>query len=380
MTTETREIKHSPLGASGAERWMNCPGSVTLLQRLDLPRTEEPEYRSLGTSAHSVGYEALVSGKDAWEFAGEKHGAHEADAEIMHAVQVYIEECRSLITPTAKVYYEFNIAAPDFHPDFYGTLDFAVVDGTTLSVRDYKHGVGVAVDCAWNPQLMYYAYGLLRHHPEIETVVLGVVQPRAFHPEGSIRRWSVDAGALRAWADQELRPAMERTATDQALDAGPWCRFCPAKLVCPLLVSLFGAAANARRTDVPTLSDESLGLSYQFVPAVKSYIKALEEETQRRLMVGKTCPGTKLVNKRANRIWKQGAEGQLQIEFGQDVWTKPELKSPAQLEELGVRAKKVVAEWAYTPVNGYTVALASDKRPAVKVEPGSETFKGVDVT
>jgi hypothetical protein len=376
VTTETRAI-HSPLGASGAERWMNCPGSVSLLKRMDLPETDEPEYRSKGTSAHSVGYECLTQGKDAWEFAGTEHGKHEADMEIMTAIQVYVDECRSLITPTAEVFHEFNIADPDFHPDFFGTLDFGAVDGATMYIRDYKHGAGIAVDCEWNPQIMYYAWGLLRRFPNVETIDLAIVQPRAFHPQGPIRRWTVSAEELRRWALDDLRPAMARTEEDGSLDAGPWCRFCPAKLVCPLMVSLFGAACTADPKLVVKLDTQSLGRSYQYTAAVKSYLKALEEETLRRLMAGDEVPGTKLVNKKANRIWKDGAEKYLLASPVGMIYTEPQLKSPAQLEDLGPLAKKLVAEWAYTPVTGLTVALASDKRVAQKVEPGSVAFKDV---
>jgi hypothetical protein len=376
MTTETRAA-HSPLGASGAERWMNCPGSVALLKRMDLPETDEPEYRSRGTSAHSVGYECLTQGKDAWEFAGTEHGKHEADMEIMTAIQVYVDECREVVKehPNGEVFHEFEIADPDFHPDFFGTLDFGLVDGTTMYIRDYKHGAGIAVDAEWNPQIMYYSWGLLRRFPSVTAVDLAIVQPRAFHTQGPIRRWTISAEALQCWALDELRPAMERTALDSSLDAGPWCRFCPAKLVCPLMVSLFGAAATTDAKAVVKLDTKSLGRSYQYTAAVKSYLKALEEETLRRLMAGDEVPGTKLVNKKANRIWKAGAEGYLWSEIGDDVMTKPELRSPAQLEDLGPLAKKLVAEWAYTPVTGLTVALASDKRVAQKVEPGSTAFK-----
>jgi hypothetical protein len=376
MTTETRAA-HSPLGASGAERWMNCPGSVALLKRMDLPETDEPEYRSRGTSAHSVGYECLTQGKDAWEFAGTEHGKHEADMEIMTAVQLYVDECRQIVNsnPGAEVFYEFNIANPEFHPDFFGTLDFGAVEGTTMYIRDYKHGAGIAVDCEWNPQIMYYAWGLLHRFPSVETVDLAIVQPRAFHPQGPIRRWSISAGALHRWALDELRPAMARTATDDTFDAGPWCRFCPAKLVCPLMVSLFGAACKADPKLVVKLDTQSLGRSYQYTAAVKSYLKALEEETLRRLMAGEEVPGTKLVNKKANRIFKEGASYAIDDKLGEDAWTQPELKSPAELEKLGPDVKKLVAEWAYTPVTGLTVALASDKRVAQKVESGSTAFK-----
>ncbi|MBO8865195.1 DUF2800 domain-containing protein, partial [Staphylococcus aureus] len=31
---------HSPLGASSADRWIHCPGSVALIKALDLPRSD----------------------------------------------------------------------------------------------------------------------------------------------------------------------------------------------------------------------------------------------------------------------------------------------------------------------------------------------------
>src|SRR5580765_4761035 len=59
---------HSPLGASGAERWMNCPGSVSLL-KLVSPGVEsdEPEYRTHGTAAHQLLAHCLTEKLDAWE-------------------------------------------------------------------------------------------------------------------------------------------------------------------------------------------------------------------------------------------------------------------------------------------------------------------------
>jgi len=375
MSTEIRPA-HSPLGASSAERWMNCPGSVALLKELKFPESDEPDYRTLGTAAHAVACECLQKGLDAWELMGETNGKHETDSEMVDAVQMYLDECRSLITPQSTVYTEFRIDAPDFHPQFFGTTDFGCVTGAVLRIRDYKHGEGIAVDVEWNPQIMYYAYGLLRHHPEVDMVDLGIVQPRGFHPDGPIRTWQVSADAIRTWAIDNLKPAMDRVEMDHDLDAGPWCRFCPAKLVCPLMTSLFGAAATADPGVVVNLNDQSLGRSYQYTAAVKFYLKALEDETFRRLNAGsmKGC-GVKLVMKKANRVWKDEAMGALSVAVPvDDLYTKPEMKSPAEVEKIGAEAKKLVREWAYTPQTGLTVALETDKRATVKVQTSTEAF------
>lgn len=373
MTAEIRPA-HSPLGASGAERWMNCPGSVALLKELKLPENDDPTYRREGTSAHAANHKCLVEGLDAWEVIGETFERTEVDADMAEAMQVFLDHVRSLITPTAKTYYEFGIDAPDFHPDFYGTLDCGIVDGKVMFIRDYKHGQGIAVDVEWNPQVMYYAYGLLRHHPDVETIDVGIVQPRGFHPDGSVRTWTIPAEHLRAWAEKELKGAMDAVAMDHSLDAGPWCRFCPAKLVCPMLTGLFQAAATADPRLVINLSDEALGRDYKYREAVKFYLKAQDDEAFRRLNQGLDLPGVKLVQKKANRILKTGAELVFQNAFGDKAYTAPVLKSPPELEKLGPSAKSLVREWAYTPQSGLTVALDTDKRPGVKVQSTTEVF------
>lgn len=370
----TERPTHSPLGASGAERWMSCPGSVALLKELELPESDEPDFRSEGTSAHEAGAHCLINGMDAWEVIGQTFGKHVFTAEMSAAVQIYLDEARDGVDEFCTVYNEFKIDDPEFHELFYGTLDRGVIRGTLMKVKDYKHGEGVVVEVERNPQIMYYAYGLLRHHPEVTDVELTIVQPRAFHPDGPVRTWECSADYIREWAEDTLRPAMLRTEMDNDLDAGKWCRFCPAKLVCPLMVSLFGAAMTANKDQIPQLSDAGLGRSYQYVQAVEQYVKAMKEEAFRRLSTGKELDGIKLVPKKANRVWKGGAIAVFRSRFEQEAFTKPELRSPAEMEKISPAAKELVKEYAYTPDTGLTVALANDKRPAVKVQKPSDAF------
>lgn len=370
---------HSPLGASGAERWMHCPGSVALLKELRLENTDEPDYRSEGTAAHEAIHHCLtaVEGQvlDAWEVVGLSFNGIEITSDIAAAIQVFLDECRAVIADAVVWGSETPIDAPDFHPDFYGTIDFWAITrmGNDLHVKDYKHGIGIAVDVT-TPQIKYYAYGVLRNHPDVECVHLSIVQPRGFHEDGPIRGMSMEAADLAAWADGVLLPAMSRTQFDQDLDAGSWCRFCPAKLVCPLMTSLFGTAATCNPKEVIELTDESLGRSYEKVQAVKFYLKAMEEEIFARLQKGRTMAQAKLVAKKANRVFKDGALTVFQARFGDDVWLPRESKSPAEMAKISPEADKLVKEWAYTPQGGLTVAPISDKRIAIKVNTSEEAF------
>jgi hypothetical protein len=354
---------------------MNCPGSVSLLKALDLPTTDEPEYRSLGTSAHEAAYICGRDGLDAWEAVSIKYGHHVVDVQMAEAIQVFLDECRRIVAenPGGTEYREFGIDAPDFHPQFYGTLDWGYVVGNKMWIRDYKHGEGIAVEVEENPQIKYYAYGLLRHHDEIETIDLGIVQPRIAYLE-PVRLWSTTAASLREWAEGTLKAAMNATAIDDDLDAGNWCRFCPAKLVCPLMVSLYGAAMTADPKKVVNLSNEQMGRDYQYLKAVKHYLKAFEEETFRRLNLGEEVPGTKVVFQKSNRVFKAGALELFKERLGAKAFTDPELKSPAVLEKEGPEIKKLVREWAYTPKGGMTVASIDDPRPAIKITSTIEAF------
>jgi len=386
---------HSPLGASGAERWMNCPGSAELIHTLALPETDDPSYRTDGTAAHDAAAKALVlAGQpDGWELIGQKFGEKgkevECTSEMADAIQVYLDYCRPLMAEAdaagTRVMIEYPISSP-VHKDFYGTCDFAcVVKGTehhgqeNLVVVDFKYGAGIQVDAEENPQLMYYAYGVLQEFPECDKVRVVIVQPRGFHADGPVRAWDTTAEHIRTWVAETLKPAMERVEFDHALEAGKWCRFCPAKLVCPLLSGLFKAAALANPAEIVNYSPEALARSYEYLDAVKFYTKALQDEALARLQKGKSIPGLKLVHKIADRVWKPEAAEVFKAKFPEKYLTDPKLRSPAEMEKLGPDAKGLVKQWAYKPESGLTVAPEKDKRGAVKVELASEVFAGASL-
>src|ERR1700731_3319830 len=136
---------HSPLGASSAERWMNCPGSVALIKKVGLDTTEEPDYRREGTAAHEALAHCLRQGLDAWEVVGQKFYETEVTAEMADAIQVFIDTVRPLAAaPNATTLIEQRISSPA-HPLFYGTVDHAVIADSLLAVSDFKYGQGVIV-------------------------------------------------------------------------------------------------------------------------------------------------------------------------------------------------------------------------------------------
>lgn len=386
---------HSPLGASSAERWMNCPGSVALIQALKLEATDDPEYRKLGTAAHAAAAHITLNDMDAWEVVGQKFEDVEVDVDMADAIQVHKDFCAGLLaeakaymSPSLNGQHQFWLEMPvDFchlHPDGYGTVDFGVfrnhVTGLILDVVDYKHGEGIFVEVENNEQEMYYAFALLQRIPEEMRlgikVRLTIIQPRITYAE-PVRTWETTSDHIIEWAMGVLLPAMNRTELDHGLDVGEHCRFCPAKLICPALVGLFKAACTADPLAVVNVTTEQLSLAYHHVQGVKFYIKALEEQVFARLDKGIEMAHAKLVNKKANRVWVAEAAAVFKERFGPEAFTAPELKSPAEMSKIGAAAKKLVEEFAFTPKTGLTVALMSDPRLGVKVQPFAETYAGV---
>ena len=376
--TETLPV-HSPLGASSAERWMNCPGSVSLCKSVvGLAEPADPEYRKEGTAAHSaIAYCLSGSCPEPWEVIGDKFDGVEVTTEMADAIQVFIDKANALSVGAQATYVEEHLNDPD-NKYAYGTIDYGAVHPGLLAILDFKYGIGVRVETHGNMQMLYYAYLVLLKHPDVRKVSMEIVQPRIFKAEPE-EPWVVDAEYVMEWAQKTLLPAMQRTEKDATLVPGEHCRFCDAKaaLACPALKALYKQTLDAEAT-VAQYPNATLLADWENISPVKMHIKAIEDEVMRRLMASQLTNNgkVKLVNKKANRVWKPEAPDVFRNKFGADVMNAPEFKSPAEMEKIGPEAKKMVHEYAYTPQSGYTVTSIDDKRPEAKPKSATESFSG----
>jgi hypothetical protein len=352
---------HSKTGGSATERFLNCPGSVSLIKGAGLDtESDEPDYRVDGTIAHEVASECLRRGLDAWEFIIPE--LRRFKAEHAEAVQQYINfvlnrfaELRARFT-NVEMEVEQHVTHPD-EPDFYGTVDtFFVCDGVYVEVIDYKHGVGISVDVKRNGQLMYYAHGLQVRYPNIRAFNLVIVQPRGFHREGPIREWTISGADLKQWAEKVLLPGIKKAQKGGGkLIPGGWCTFCPVKVFCPVLTGMAKAAATADKDVLPTLNNEQLGREFELIDVVEKYLKAIYNEVSRRAMLGQEGPW-KVVKKKAFRQWVPGYQA--------PMMSVP--MSPAQAELRLANGKELAKEFSMIPEDGGTTVVAlSDSRPAI---------------
>jgi len=371
---------HSPLGASGAYRWMVCPGSVGLSKGVNDP---ESEFAALGTAAHALFEHCITSGTDAWELTGQAPAWINSstfltiDKDMTDAVQVALNAVRSAHPDRnqGNSFIEKPFHCPDLHSLFFGRSDFTYFDADAreLHVWDYKHGAGVVVEVKDNPQLMYYGVGMLEQlqlWTEVDQVVLHVAQPRGFHFDGPLRSWAISTLGLEKWLDDTLIPAMNHAEVSRDTKSGDHCRFCPARtMACPQLAADMDELEKLMKTavekgSVTKLTNTQIGRYLELFDTAKIVAKAANATAFNRLQAGAKVPGRKLAKSRTNRDWKPEAEKAIKKKFGKKAYTEPKLKSPAQIDAMAEGAP-LTARYAYKPEGGLTVVAQGDTRVAV---------------
>lgn len=387
------ERLHARLGASSAHRWWKCPASIRLSEGQP---NESSIFAMEGTAAHSLGEHTLRSGEDADLYLGkfvgqhglvnaiaedEKAGIFEVTAEMVEAVQVYLDAVRGVMQPGDILVVEQKFDLSRLHPEMFGTADAVVYRPSTgeLFVFDFKYGQGVAVEVVENEQQLFYSLGAALHEPgrKLTTVTMAIVQPRCWHEDGPVRKWSISAVDLLDWA-ADLVEAAQRT-TDHSIEpvAGDHCKWCPAAGTCNALRQKACEAAHADFTSageivlspVNSFSGATLSDILRHADVIEEWIKAVRAKAHHEAEAGRCPEGFKLVAKRANRKWRDEAEArgmcrQWGLEPEQFVTEK--LKTPAMIEKLLPKdLRGQIGDFVTQVSSGSTLVETSDKRAAV---------------
>jgi hypothetical protein len=391
------ELEHSPLGGSGAHRFINCDGSF-LLHREQLEdgtfENIESEYARLGTGAHELGASCLTDGKEPFEYLGEEFNGYLAGwpgGIELDAVQIYVNDCRSIMDATEgrprEVLIERTIHLPAIHPLFKGTVDFGVLTAKRLWLRDYKNGEGIGVAAPGNKQLLYYAALMIRENPHWQEiprdmpVSLGIVQPNFYGIFEEVETWETTVGEVLDWLDAVLLPKMrsldaERDILLSDFVPGDHCQFCPVLLDCPKMREAFEEYAAASEDFITMLSNEEIDALYGKREYARRFMKALEEVTYARKIAGAPITSAKLVEKQTARVWKPGATAALKAALGDKAFTEPKVLSPAGVEKLSSTGKALALEWGYKPeADRLTIAPLTDRRPEAKVAGNAKVFE-----
>lgn len=416
MSTAQPELPaHSPVGMSGISRYLPCPGSVTASVGIE---DEESDHAALGTAVHEMIEKGFTANLAGWQMIGQVFNGIMATKEMANGAQVMLDAVRGFHPDRNQGNFcaERKFHCPSIHPLFFGTCDALYLDESgadwlqwvtsgrasvgalalalgepggcleclteaslgpmiVMHVWDYKNGAGVVVEVEDNGQTKGYACGAmedLKMWDRVDLVVLHIVQPNAFHPDGRHRTWALTPDELVEWLEDTLVPGIDKALTSREFNSGSHCRFCPVRArACPALVKdmeeLRNMIDHVEKVGIDAVTNEWLGRFGELSERFKIVEAAASKTTFHRLNAGVKVPGFKLVKKSGWRAWKDGADKKAVEIFGERAMSEPKLKSPAEIDELPL-GTTFTTEWAQKPDNGLTVAKESDKRAAVNVD------------
>lgn len=417
--------KHAFLSPSAAHRWMNCPAAP----RLEAQFPDEPgEEASKGTVAHSVVEDCLVRwNRGDRTFAGAYRGEvrkadgreFEVDETMVEACDLYLEHIRQIIDADplgeANMLPEREVKLPFVYRGLAGTCDTSVeYPLDRLFIRDFKHGQGVQVFAQENPQIRIYALGALwdpkaKDYIPVETVDLGIGQPRIFGEDGSphFDYEVMKASDLIEWGQEVLRPACKAASRKGAAPcAGEWCRFCKANGPgCPEVSALrmeqaqaaFLPIASGETTydpvDPSQLTPEQLRRVWEAAKEISKWVENVHRYLYRALdegLIRYEDIGLKLVAGRANRDWidPDGAVAFAEAQ-GVDPYGEPKLRSVKQMEDAikatmpknTDRAKELIKtmnDKLVTVSHGKQIVPMDHKKPAIPQEVGFQKIEDND--
>jgi len=85
---------HKRFSPSGSKRWLACPGSIPLVESLDLPDSTN-DASELGTGVHEIG-ELCLRDQDLLpaDFLKTKMNGHVIEQDCIDAIIIYIDYCK----------------------------------------------------------------------------------------------------------------------------------------------------------------------------------------------------------------------------------------------------------------------------------------------
>lgn len=361
-----KDRAHAVLSASSSARWLACPPSAMAATAY---KNTPSEFAAEGTLAHEVA-EWVASGKSKTEHLN-KGVDDGVTAEMLEHAKGYRDYIQEQLKGPASVLLEQRVDFSPWVPDGFGTCDCIIIQGDTLTIIDYKYGVGVPVSAKGNPQMRLYALGALNDYGfayDVDKVEMHIYQPRI----NNISDDSLTVKELLEWGET-VKPVANMAAKGKGkYKAGAHCKFCPHAGRCRTLTKTCTeyVESHSLRVAVPVLAPHEVAEVLQAEPLITLWLKRVREQALTTMLDGGEIPGYKVVEgKEGNRKWSDElkvadilqAEG---YDFGE--YTKTELLSPAQMDKaIGKKkAAELLAGFISRAPGAPTIATETDKRPA----------------
>jgi RecB family exonuclease len=364
---------HARLNPSSAERWIHCPGSVALSEQCPPPRSSE--YADEGTKAHSIAEAKLrqIIGEISLGELEKIIKKHKPDGEMDEATDFYRDQVVEILAAAGKdaeLMVEQKFSLNRWAPESFGTSDAVVIGDGKIEVIDLKYGKGVKVSAKGNPQLRMYGAGaanLFEGMYDFDTVRMTIIQPRLDH----VSTEELPLSELMDWMKDVVKPAA-REAYDGTgeIDAGDWCRWCPAKAVCRKRAEKNLELAKMEFKSPDLLSADEIGEVLRQAEELSKWTSDVQAYALEQALAGEHFDGWKLVEGRSNRTITdqiKAAELLKAAGFDEAILFKHELYGITQLEKNCGKKKltEVIGDLIEKPQGKPVLVPESDKREEI---------------
>lgn len=370
---------HAKLSASGAKKWINCPGSIQLEENFE---DKPSQFAEEGTNAHALGEAKIRLATK--EYNRTKYHNAIRNLEITEDMEDYAESYKNYVierynsalqkTPDAILMLEQRLDFSKYVPDGFGTGDAVIIAEGKLEIIDLKYGKGVEVSAVDNPQLRLYALGAYEAFDMLygfDTVEMTIYQPRL----DNISSENISVTELLEWGES-VKKAAQLANDDSVIKcvAGKHCDtgFCKARPVCrayaeerqKMAVYDFKPPAMLTVAEIADIIEQSASLE-KWAKLVCDY--ALEQAYKH----GVEYPGYKVVEGRSNRKYSKPDSEVAKIltdnGYQESDILVHKLKGITDIEKL--LGKKTFAEvlgsYVVKPPGKPTLVCSEDKRPAI---------------
>lgn len=360
-------VKHALLSASSSHRWIACPPSALLSKKFE---DSSSSFAQEGTDAHTLAQYKLekllgLPTKDPTEslsFYDEEMNDHAENYAtfVLEQVEKAKETC---VDPQLLIEQKLDFSS--YVPDGFGHVDCLIIADDTLTVIDFKYGLGIKVSSERNPQMFCYALGGLALFDgiyDIDNVRLVIYQPR----RENISEYSISKSELIQWAEDVLSPTAELASKGEGdYKAGEHCQFCKAKATCRKRAE-YNLELAKYDFEVPaTLDHDEIVAILTKADELVSWVSDVKEYALKEALNGTKFEGFKLVAGRSNRKYTdEAAAADLVIAAGKDPFEKKLLGITAMTALLGKKAfEDILGGLTYKPPGKPVLVTADDKRP-----------------
>lgn len=377
--------EHALLSASAAHRWLHCPPSARIEEKLPESKSE---FAAEGSLAHEIAelkvkkYCIEPMGPRSYNSRLKKLKENPLfQEEMLKATDTYLDYIASVLHEFSSPPYvavEKRIDYSTYAPEGFGTGDCIIIGGNTLHIIDFKYGKGVPVTALSNPQMKLYALGAYTEYSflyPINTVRMTIVQPRL----DSVSEYKIAIDELLAWGESIKRTALKAFMGEGECNPGEHCKFCKAKSLCRARSDFYLSLEDHHQMKPPLISSEEVGQILKKAQDLAAWVKSLEEYALNECLQGNEIPGWKVVEGRAVRQFTNQDEAfNILIANGIQEAMLYERK-PLTLTEteklIGKeKFKELLTSYINIPKGKPTLVQMSDKREPFKRVTAAEVF------